>query len=309
MGWLSRLNLRKLHKKTEEGENYLPLTDVSSEAPTLPSGKPDLRTQPLEILAPEALASETFARGAWSLRLLRKTADLVFPPTCGACGRFTGDEDALCASCWRKTIFLSPPWCARLGLPFAYDLGPDAVSPAAIAAPPIFGRARSAVAFEGPARDMVHMLKYGDRPELSKLMAVWMARAGAELLADRPLLAPVPLHRGRLWRRRYNQAALLARALGETQNAPVRLDALLRQRPTRNQVGLSARARMENVRGAFAVPQERLGEILGRRVVLIDDVYTTGATMNACAKTLLSAGAKEVDVLTFARAHANEPLQ
>ncbi len=239
---------------------------------------------------------------------LRTLLDLLLPPTCIACGHPTTEEDVLCPACWSATPFLEPPWCARLGRPFAYDLGPGALCPEAIADPPVFDRARAAAAFAGPARDLVHGLKYGDRPAYARAMGRWMARAGAELLAGEFVVVPVPLHRIRLWRRRFNQAALLAKAVAETAEAPLCLTALQRIRSTRQQVGLNADARAENVRGAFQVTAEGRTAVVGRRVVLVDDVYTTGATVSACTLALRRGGAVGVDVLTFARADGDNPL-
>lgn len=238
----------------------------------------------------------------------RGLANFLVPPTCISCARPIAEDHALCGRCWHAMPFLSPPWCARLGRPFAFDLGPEALCPQAIAAPPVFARARSACAFAGPARDLVHSLKYGDRPALARAMGSWMARAGSELLAGQPLLVPVPLHRRRLWQRRYNQAALLAMQVAAQSGVDIRIDALERVRPTKRQVGLSVGEREENVRRAFRLSESGTSTIAGRRVVLIDDVYTTGATVSACAKTLLEEGAASVDVLTFALAHADAPL-
>ncbi|MBA5778712.1 ComF family protein [Stappia sp. F7233] len=242
-----------------------------------------------------------FAAGA------RRTARLVLPPTCLSCNVPLAEDHALCGSCWARTPFLSPPWCMRLGRPFSFDLGEGALSPQAIASPPVFDRARAACAFSGPARDLVHGLKYADRAALARAMGRWMARAGAELLKDKPLVMPVPLHRTRLWQRRFNQAALLAREVARMSDVPLRLDALERVRATSRQVGLSARARAQNVRRAFRVSPDAAGLVAGRPVVIVDDVFTTGATVSACARVLKRSGATRVDVLTFALADADIP--
>jgi ComF family protein len=166
--------------------------------------------------------------------------------------------------------------------------------------PPVFARARAVARFEdGPARALVHRLKYSDRAELARPMARWMARAGAEVLADADLLAPVPLHPLRLWRRRFNQAAALAREISRQTGKPCDLSALQRVKATRSQVGLSRVQRAENVEGVFRVADGAL--VRGRNIVLIDDVLTSGATANAASRVLLRAGAKRVDVLVFAR--------
>ncbi|SDU37737.1 ComF family protein [Stappia sp. ES.058] len=248
-------------------------------------------------------------------RFFRAANDLVLPPTCLCCDRLVASDQALCFDCWHKMPFLAPPWCQRLGLPFAYDLGPGAVSPQAIARPPVYDRLRAVSAYSGPARALVARLKYHDRPSVARAMGRWMARAGDELFAldaadaGPPLLVPVPLHPFRNWARRYNQAGLLAHEIARARvGVDICADGLRRVRSTRRQVGLDASARAKNVRGAFAVSGEGALKIAGRRCVLVDDVHTTGATANAAARVLVKAGAASVDVLVFAHAGADRPL-
>ncbi len=192
------------------------------------------------------------------------------------------------------------PFCERLGTPFEQDLGQGLLSPQAIADPPVFARARAVARFEdGPARTLANRLKYSDRAELARPIARWMARAGADLLADADLLTPVPLHALRLWRRRFNQAAALAAEISRQTGKPCDLSALLRVKATRSQIGLTRAQRAENVQGAFRAAAR--AQVRGLNVVLIDDVLTSGATANAASRALLRAGAKRVDVLVFAR--------
>ena len=193
------------------------------------------------------------------------------------------------------------PWCEVLGTPFAHEFGENIVSADAIARPPPFARARAAVAYTGVARRMVMALKFNDRTELAPAMARWMMRVGAELLADADAVVPVPLHRARFFQRRFNQSAELARALCKLSGKPFLPEAVERIRATRQQVGLAAREREENVRGAFHVPPRMRIKVRGRRILVVDDVYTTGMTVAALARTLRRAGAAQVDVLTFAR--------
>jgi ComF family protein len=230
----------------------------------------------------------------------RSVADLLYPPVCIACTAPTADAHALCAACWRQMPFIARPFCERLGTPFAFDAGPGLVSPVAMANPPVFARARAVARYEGPARDMVHRLKYDDRLDLAPSMAAWMASAGDDILTGADLLIPVPLHRWRLWRRRHNQAAVLAQAVSRTAGVPVRHDLLARVRATRPQVGLTRNERTENLRGAFRTAATAPSSLGGLRVVLVDDVLTTGSTANAAARAVLRAGASQVDVLTFA---------
>jgi ComF family protein len=236
------------------------------------------------------------ARGAWRFAL-----GLVYPPSCIACQAATGEPHALCASCWSGIRFIERPYCERLGTPFAVDLGLPLLSPAAIADPPVFGRARAVAEYDGTASALVHRLKYGDRPELAQALGRMMARAGAELLAEADVIVPVPLHRWRLWRRRFNQAMALARVVAAESGAPCDPFLLGRVRHTRRQVGLTKAQRQENLQGAFRVPAEARARLKGRRVLLIDDVLTTGSTANAAARALLRGGAASVDVLAFAR--------
>ena len=227
--------------------------------------------------------------------------DTLYPPVCLSCDAPVATADALCTACFMKLRAISAPMCPVLGLPFEVSLGPGALSAEAIADPPPFDRARAAVIYNDVARTIVSRLKYGDRPELARFCARLMTQAGRELWTAEPVLVPVPLHRFRLMRRLYNQSALLARALGRRANKPCALDALVRRRATPTQAEKGFRERHRNVRGAFAVSPRWQAEIAGRRVVLVDDVYTSGATIKECARALRAAGAAKVHVLTLAR--------
>ena len=228
--------------------------------------------------------------------------NLVYPPACLACSHATAIPHALCPACWAKAGFITAPVCERLGTPLPLDLGPGMLSPEAMADPPAYGRARAVARFaEGPVQVLVHRLKYGDRPDYARVLGRWMAEAGAELIRDADVLVPVPLHPRRLWGRRFNQAAELARAGGRAGSKPLDLDGLVRVKPTRSQVGLSRVERAANIQGALKVAAAATGRFRGRRVLLVDDVLTTGATVNAAARALLRDGATTVDVLVFAR--------
>lgn len=229
-------------------------------------------------------------------------ARLLFPPVCAGCRRQVREPGTLCPACWPDVRFIEPPLCAVLGTPFAFEVGDGAISPAALADPPPFARARAAVSYSGVARRLVQNLKYRDRTDLAPWMARWMARAGAELLRDADIVVPVPLHRRRFFMRRFNQSAELARHVAQTASLPFEPLAMERVKRTRQQVGLGARERAANMRGAFGVRDARKIAVGGRRVLLVDDVFTTGATVSAATKALKKAGAREVDVLTFALA-------
>jgi ComF family protein len=244
---------------------------------------------------------ERLGRFAGALRAaLGRLVDVALPHLCASCREPIGTE-GLCAVCWSKLSFIAPPYCERLGIPFPYDPGPGVISMEAIADPPAYRRARAAVRYGDVASTLVHGLKYGDRLDLAPLMGRWMAHAGRELLAEADAMVPVPLHWRRQWARRFNQAEALAGIIVKASGVAIARSALKRVKATPQQVGLSQSERALNVQGAFRVPPAGEAEVAGRRLILIDDVLTTGSTLDACARALLRAGAAQVDVLTFAR--------
>jgi ComF family protein len=258
----------------------------------------------IEVAPPPSIADRL--RGAWqACRNLgaaasRLALDVALPTLCVACREPVAGE-GVCAACWSQLAFIAPPYCPRLGIPFVYDPGPDLLSMQAIADPPAYQRARAAVRYDEVAKTLVHALKYQDRTDLAPTMGRWMARAGHELLGEADLLVPVPLHWRRAWSRRYNQSGALAQVIARQTGVTVSRDALRRVRPTQQQIGLSRSERATNVQGAFKVSQDKTTDVQGRRVILIDDVLTSGATVDACARALLRAKAAQVDVLVFAR--------
>src|SRR3954465_5562404 len=231
---------------------------------------------------------------------LRRSLDVALPHLCPVCRDLVTDA-GLCPACWSKLSFIAAPYCPRLGIPFVYYPGPGILWMQAIANPPAYQRARAAVRYDDVARTLVHALKYHDRTDLAPTMGSWMARAGRELLSQADVLVPVPLHWRRGWSRRYNQSGTLAQAIGRQSGVKVAAEALRRVRATERQIGLSRAQRASNVQGAFKVAPDRMADIQGRRVVLVDDVLTSGATSDACARALLRAKAAQVDVLVFAR--------
>lgn len=257
------------------------------------------RSDHLHPAAARSVGGRLSAAGA---RACAAALDILFPPACVGCRRTVDGQSGLCGSCWRGMRFIERPFCERLGTPFAQDLGAGLQSPEALARPPVYGRARAVVRFEdGPARKLMHGLKYGDRLDLARPLGAWMARAGFELLADANLIVPVPLHRARLWKRQFNQAAALAREVSRASGVAWDPMPLLRVKATASQVGMSRAQRIENVQGAFTVDPALKGSVAARRIVLVDDVLTTGSTLNAASRALLRAGAANVDVLVFAR--------
>jgi len=233
-------------------------------------------------------------------RLWRGFVDLVTPSLCLSCMAPVGEPASLCVACWNRLRLIEEPVCDALGTPFAYDQGAGALSAAALSDPPAWDRSRAAVLFEDEAAKLVHAFKYRDRPEAGLLMARMMASAGRQLTAEADVILPVPLHRLRLWQRRFNQSAFLAQRISALSGTAWRHDVLRRARSTRTQVGLDQEARRRNVRNAFAVQTDLLGEVAGKSVLLVDDVRTTGATAEACALALKKAGAARVGLLTFA---------
>lgn len=227
--------------------------------------------------------------------------DQLYPPLCLLCDAAVDSADALCGPCFAKLRPITAPMCPRLGLPFAVSLGPEALSAEALADPPPFERARSAVLYNDVARALVSRLKYGDRPELARFCARLMATAGHELWAEFPVLVPVPLHGTRQFARRYNQSLELARALAAITGLRCDPTLVSRSRRTRRQVGLSADQRQRNVAGAFSVHAEAAAKIGTGRVVIVDDVITTGSTVKALTRALTRAGIGNVDVVSFAR--------
>ncbi len=232
----------------------------------------------------------------------RAVLDLVLPPLCLKCRDPVAEPQSVCAACWNELRFLSAPQCAQCGLPFPHALGEGVKCAACIARPPPFTHARAAVAYDDASRDLILSFKHADRLEAVPLFARWINTAARDALADADALVPVPLHWLRLASRRYNQAAVLAHAISKLTRTPVETGLLARTRATLSQGEMpSARARAKNVVRAFAVAEEAKPRLRAQKLVLVDDVLTTGATLSACAKTLLRAGAGSVSVVTLAR--------
>lgn len=249
----------------------------------------------------EAITGETRDWARIARGLLARLSNLALPPLCLSCGAGVGAHGALCGACWRGIEFIEAPVCPVSGLPFPYDPGDGVVSAAALAAPPAYASARAVMRYTDHSAKLVHRFKYADRLEAAPAFGRWMARAGAALLQDADVIAPVPLHRRRLFSRRFNQSAELARQIATLAGVRFVPDLLERVRATRPQVGLSGDARRRNVAGAFRLASGHRALPPGRVVVVVDDVITTGATVEACARVLRNAGAREVRVLCLAR--------
>ena len=232
---------------------------------------------------------------------ITKSLDALLPPLCMVCESSVGTTWALCSECWGRIQFVAPPLCACCGVPFEIPVEDPTTCASCLTHPPVFAAARAAILYDEASRPLILSFKHGDRTYLSKPLAIWMHRAGVDVWPEADVIVPVPLHRWRLLKRRYNQSALLAREIARLADKPVLVDALQRIRATPAQGHRNRDERRENVKGAFAIHPRRQAAIQGKTVVLIDDVLTTGATLNECARALLAAGAKIVKVLTTAR--------
>jgi ComF family protein len=233
-------------------------------------------------------------------RGLDAVADLIVPPCCLVCRTALGDHHLLCGACWRQVKFIRAPLCDVTGIPLPFDAGERMVSAAALAHPPAYDRARAVAHFSGAMRTLVHHFKYADRHDARALFARWLLETGRELLPDVDVIVPVPLSRWRLIGRRFNQAAVLANELARATGLVCAPHLLRRTRSTGSQVGRTRDQRRRNVAGAFKVPARLRPRLVGRNVLLVDDVITTGATAEACARALKHAGAARVDVLALA---------
>ncbi len=254
-----------------------------------------------ELPETHSLIARLFANANLAGRqMFRAAIDGIYPPSCTGCGRQTAEPGALCGACWNSIKFISKPYCEIYGTPFSTELGDGMISARAIADPPPYKRSRAAAAYQGLALRFVHGLKFQDRQDNAAWMAGWMARAAPELLAEADVIVPVPLHWQRMVSRRFNQSALLAQKLAIGADKPFAPLALKRIKPTITQRGLTAKERDANVKRAFIVPENQAIAVQGRRVLLIDDVITTGSTVAEATKALLKAGASHVDVLAFA---------
>ncbi|WP_420470306.1 ComF family protein [Brevundimonas sp. FT23042] len=242
-------------------------------------------------------------------RIGRSAADLLLPPLAHDSPEATASA-GLTAGAWSRIVFLEDPVCDGCGAAFEMDGGAFASErcAACLAQPFAFDRARAACLYDEASRGLILKFKHGDHQPFAPLFARWLSRAAAPLLAEAGAVVPVPLHRWRLLSRRFNQSAEVARPLARDAGLDYLPDALVRQTHTTSQGGKSARGRRLNVKAVFAVTPEGARRIRGRRILLVDDVLTTGATAEACARTLLQAGARAVDLAVIARVRTMREL-
>lgn len=229
--------------------------------------------------------------------------DAILPPRCAFTGNLVDSQGTITPEAWAKLSFISAPYCHNCGSPFEFApmSGADMRCAQCLTDPPEFSMARTAMVYDDSSRGFILGFKHGDQTESVITMVPWLKAAGADFWDAADLIVPVPLHCWRLLRRRYNQAALMGRVMAKNTGKGFCADALLRVRSTPSQGHLKADERKKNVSKAFAVNPKRADRLAGQRIVLIDDVYTTGSTVRECAKVLLKGGAREVFVLTLAR--------
>jgi ComF family protein len=233
----------------------------------------------------------------------RFALDLVLPPSCAVCGCEVDRVGAVCPSCFLRLHVIGAPRCDQCGVPLAAatHLGADARCVACELRPPPWSKARAAYVYDDGSRDLILSLKYADRTQNAMVLARQMARAGRDILETADWLVPVPVHWRRLLERKYNQAALLARAVAKLSGTAVLVDALARPHATSRLAGFSAAERAREMENAIRVRPSRAANLTGRHVVLVDDILTTGATAAACTSVLLAAGAASVSLLAAAR--------
>lgn len=234
-------------------------------------------------------------------KLLKLFLDFLLPPRCGGCGESIDQTHALCSVCWSRLSFITKPFCETCGFPFELEGGDGVACGPCLRSPPLFTQLRSAFCYEDRSRDLILRFKHGDATYLTPLLVRWMEVAGRDLLEKADLLLPVPLHWRRLIKRGYNQAAFLAQGLAKRTNRVCFPSVLRRVRSTESQGHLTLLERRKNVSRAFYVRERDEKILLGKSVLLIDDVFTTGATVTECTKALKKAGARDVAVLTLAR--------
>jgi ComF family protein len=231
--------------------------------------------------------------------LLNKFIDLLIPLRCVKCGSILENREGLCTSCWPLIPFLTKPYCACCGLPFDFEIEEGALCGACSYELPLYKTARSVFSYTSESKDLILKFKHTDSIHSAPVFSTWMVRSLPEI--ENPLCIPVPLHWTRLFMRTYNQAALLARGISKLKGWAYSPSLLIRKRRTPSQGHLSKKDRIKNVSRAFQVSQSKSSQIEGKTILLVDDVFTTGATLNACSKVLLSAGAREVHALTLGR--------
>ncbi|MEZ5692041.1 MAG: ComF family protein [Rickettsiales bacterium] len=233
--------------------------------------------------------------------IANKFLNIIFPPQCLICKNIVSENGTLCLDCWQQIRFISDPICEKCGTSFEYDMGNNALCAGCIHDEPKYTRARAAFCYDEHSHKLITRLKYSDQTQLAITYSNWLINAGKEFIEVSDIVTPVPLHYLRFIGRRFNQSALLASNLASKTNISYLPDLLKRKRYTKPQTGLTKKQREKNVRNAFLVNEHYIKSVKNKNILLIDDVFTTGSTINQCSKSLLKAGASQVNVLTLAR--------
>lgn len=262
----------------------------------------------MHLDAPDRRGDDRSPIAATLARLGATLVDTIYPPRCLCCSEATDAAHGLCSGCWRETDFIAGSACRQCGLPLLGEAGPEDVCDGCRRHPPAWDRGAAALLYRGSGRRMVLALKHGDRLDMTRALAGWMAARGAALLAETDMIVPVPLHWRRLLRRRYNQSAELAKHLSRLSGKPAVVDLLLRPRSTGSQEGRNRTERLANQAAAFTINSRYRRTLPGKRVLVIDDVLTTGATLSSCSETLRAGGAIGIDVLVLARVAFDDSL-
>ena len=234
------------------------------------------------------------------MKLASRLLNALFPPQCLSCGVLVSTHATLCQTCWGQLHVITTPMCSLCSHPFEYDLGEGALCASCIHETPPYDSAYSALVYDDTSKRLLHKLKFEDQGHMAPILADWLV-SNMPPRPDASMVVPVPLSRKRLFSRRYNQSALVGKVLAERLNIAFEASLLRRIKHTTPQTGLTKPQRLDNIRGAFAVADEAKEPLRGASVLLLDDVMTTGATIEACTKTLKAAGVKEVHILTIAR--------
>jgi len=232
--------------------------------------------------------------------ITKKAIDIIFPPKCLSCKVYIESDGGLCHKCWEEIDFISSPQCYSCGTPFEIQTSNDNICGKCIATPPKYSMARSVLRYNEKSSKLITNFKYYDSTHACHHFARWLSRTGEDMIADTDIITPVPLHKMRLLTRRYNQCALLCNSLSELTGKVTYNNLLIRHKNTKPQAGLEFNKRINNVKSAFKINPDLIEQINNKNILLIDDVMTTGSTIDSCTKTLLKSGARNVYVLTIA---------
>ena len=235
------------------------------------------------------------------MKIAQTIIDYIFPPTCLLCNSFVDKQGTLCNICWVDVTFCPTSVCHICGLPFEYEVEEKTLCGNCVKLTPFFSHARYVCLYDDKTKKLIFDLKYKDKTFLVPSLSKMIHNIGKEYIEACDYIIPVPLHKKRLYNRKYNQSAMIAKQIAKLSNKPMFPSLLTRKKNTISQTGLSQEKRIANVYNAFSVSKQYKMLVKNAHIVLIDDVLTTGATVNACSKTLIKSGAQKIDVLTFSR--------